>query len=77
MSIKAQMTARIEVLTLESIAIIKLFRTKKFKALRNTNSSAFSEKLAVYEDRYFELQDEVGRLTSALDGNVKIWAGVF
>ena len=71
-----RITARIEVLTLESIAIVKLIRTKKFKALQEIDQDAFSERLAVYEDRYFELQEEVGKLTSSLNGNVQIWSGI-
>jgi hypothetical protein len=76
MSIKEQLTTRIEVLTIETTAIFKLIRTRRFRALQTTDGPAFSRRLEVYEDRYFELQEEINRLLASLGGSAQIWSGV-
>ena len=77
MSITEQMTARIEVLLLEFNAIVKLLRSKKFRTLRDVNYEGYQQRFEVYEDRRFELLDEVDRLKNALNGCVQVWPGIF
>ena len=71
------MTARIEVLLLEFNAIVKLLRSKKFRTLRDVNYEGYQQRFEVYEDRRFELLDEVDRLKNALNGCVQVWPGIF
>ena len=77
MSITEQMTARIEVLLLEFNAIVKLLRSKKFRDFRTVNYEGYQLRFEVYEDRRFELLDEVDRLKNALNGRVQVWPGIF
>jgi hypothetical protein len=77
MSITQEMTARIEVLLLELNAIYKLLRSKKFRAFGATNTEAQTIRFEVYQDRQYELLEEVERLKNALNGRVQVWPGIF
>jgi hypothetical protein len=50
-------------------------RTKKFKLLREIDNDAWWERRSIYEDRQFELQAEISRLSAG--STVEIWKGIF
>lgn len=71
-----EVNAQIEVRMLEFNAIVKLLRTRKFKELCDSNHEGYSTRFRVYEERQFELHEEIDELTSSLGGTASIWPGV-
>jgi hypothetical protein len=75
MSLTPTISAQIEVLIIQFNAIVKIMRTKKFKLLREIDNDAWWERRSIYEDRQFELQAEISRLSAG--STVEIWKGIF
>lgn len=69
-------TAQIEVRIIQHNAIIKVMRSRKFRAIVHENQPAFSQRLEVYEDRQIELQSEIDRLMDDAGGKAEIWRGI-
>lgn len=73
MTLKEKITLRVEVLLIEANAIAAFCKSKKFKAL---SREKYSEKLEVYEERWFELQAEINGLLRSVTESVHIWSAV-
>jgi hypothetical protein len=68
-------SAKIEVLIVEYNAIVKVLRTRKFKALQKTNFEAWWDRISVYQDRQEELSAEIDCLAQSTGEPVPIWDG--
>jgi hypothetical protein len=72
-----KITAQIEVRIIEFNAIVKVLRSRKFKALLDLHQPSFSLRIEVYEERQVELQSEINRLLEAAGGKAEMWRGLF
>jgi hypothetical protein len=75
MPLTPTISAQIEVLIIQFNAIVKIMRTKKFKLLQEVDNDAWWERRSIYEDRQFELQAEILRLSAG--STIEIWKGIF
>lgn len=62
---------------LEYNAIVKVIRTKKFRDLSRAGSQAHFTRFEIYEQRQFDLLQEIKKLEAQLGGSVVLWDGIF
>lgn len=74
---KSTISTKIEVLIIEYNAIVKMLRSRQFKALQKTNYDAWWERMSVYQDRQEELSAEIDRLSLSIGGTAHVWDGIF
>ncbi len=74
-SLTHKISAQIEVRIIEFNAIVKMFRSKKFRSLQEQNYDAYHGRFAVYEERKFNLETEIDALIEAAGGKAEIWRG--
>jgi len=70
-------TSWLEVLVLEYNAIVKIIRTKKFRDLSRAGSEAHFTRFAIYEQRQYDLLQDIKKLEADLGGSVVLWDGLF
>jgi hypothetical protein len=68
-------SAQMEALVIQFNALVKVMRTKKFKALRTLNHEAWRERFDIYQDEQVKLVAQIDRLGASVGGTVHIWDG--
>lgn len=69
------LSAKMEVLVIQFNALIKVMRTKKFRALRTLNYQAWKERFEAYQDQQDILVFQIERLAASTGGPIHIWDG--
>jgi hypothetical protein len=68
-------SAKMESLIIQFNALVKVMRTKKFRALRSLNHEAWCERLDIYTDQQQNLIEQIDSLGRSAGGTIHIWDG--